>query len=516
MRTRWLYGFCVLAAPHLAQAAASCMISPLPDWAANAIYSYPTAAQRPQMLKAALSERYDLSQIRDVNADALLDQLIPAMLTAADERQFKVQIDKAMAVFNCQNAPSAAVAGAPPAGNAVGRGAKGEDVKVPRVITSNPVVPGPPPASSMAATASVAPDRATQLKGYAAASRRGLDDLDKNLGEMQNLNTEQCKALHGSDWRYFHDCVAHRTQDLYDANRANYQVISDANKVANEAGATGDDVSTIKNYFIAAQQPTAMSDTLASARSARYGLYAGPSYSLRGNGAWTSGSEIVARFESDVHDADNWMCFAGVWCRTVSEFSYRTLTPVTPAAPATTNGANARLRTASALATDPAPAAEFDPFSASSGIFRYTGGYQLHFNDWFGVMGVAGLTALREEDAQNVRTKPRLGIGAHFQTFYGDGALGQLFFGYVDDFSWKRVIATDDPAKPKNEHNYARWVVDGLFFMPGVDLGGFQLAARVTADAPIDRRGPSDVRVSILLHKDLNGWLKSTADSTGN
>jgi len=129
---------------------------------------------------------------------------------------------------------------------------------------------------------------------------------------------------------------------------------------------------------------------------------------------------------------------------------------------------------------------------------------------------VAGLSALHTGSTDGVQTKPRVGFGLHFQDLYADGALGQISLGYAHDLLWQRDIPADsaqpDGAKA-HENNFDRWVVDGLLFLPDVKLGNFQIAARLTADTPINRRGPSDVRASVLLYYDLNKWLENTFDS---
>lgn len=326
----------------------------------------------------------------------------------------------------------------------------------------------------------------------AEATNTALKELDDSVSKMAGMTAANCVS---ADSRSVTNCLANGTEKLYYDNKRSYDVVKKANGVATAPGAGGEGAELIKADYEAAQPLILTSESLAGARLARYGLFVGPSYSLGGDGSWKSGGEFIARFESAVQDHVPFLCpQQAAWCRTGSEFSYHTVAALDKKNDSGTSSS--------------------DPFKESGGIFRYTGALQVHANDWFGAMGIMGLTALKTDAETGLRTRPRFGAGMHFQTLYSDGALGQLFAGYVNDRIWDRPVALDalhPDAGTRIEKNYSRWVIDGLFFIPGIDIGGFRLVTRLTADAPVNRRGPSDVRASILLHYDLNKWLDGVA-----
>ncbi|HEY0178464.1 MAG TPA: hypothetical protein VGC30_02395 [Dokdonella sp.] len=519
-KSRWAAAL-LAGAPLCAHAASSCERSTVPDWAAKAILAYPKPAERPAMLVAALEEHYDTRSIAAVDVELVLLQLAPAMLGARSPDELKARIERTMALFHCES--TARNAGA----STTNRVVANADTFLPREETARAVEAlvnahapqnaddaSPKSAGTLAAAAGDQ-DRAGQLDTLAKASDQALGELTKNTVFLERLSAKNC-AKDRSGRKVAADefgdagCLAARTQDLGDANRRSYHVIVDANKIATTASAGGAAAESIKQDYAAAHDWIARSTSLVEARLPRYGLYVGPTYSLSNDGSWKSGGEFLARFESAVLDHTSYLCPPiAAWCRTGSEFSYRTL-----AALDKKSGDPAAAPNAKADADE-----SLNPFAQSGGIFRYTGAMQMHFSDTFGVMGLAGVTGLHTDTTDGVRTRPRFGAGVHFQTLYGEGGLGQLFAGYVNDRVWDRPVPLDrtvPDGATRTQKNYDRWVIDGLFFIPDIDVGGFQLVARLTADTPINRRGPSDVRASLLLHHDLNGWISAHAPKKGD
>jgi hypothetical protein len=229
-------------------------------------------------------------------------------------------------------------------------------------------------------------------------------------------------------------------------------------------------------------------------RSASYGIYIGPSMALKDGGDWKSGSEFLFRAQTEAFDSANRFCLGpATWCRGYYEISY---TDPERAIPAET------------------PAAElpFDPFKDSKGVVRARAGLYTHINEWSGIETAVGMTSPVLDGLSFNRLEPHVRVGAHFQTPYNDGAVGEVSFGYEHDRSAQRFVPavvtdgqTTTPAATYESFN--RFYFDGTLMFPNLQLGGWRLAARLAADAPLNGNEEADVRASILLYYPFSQWL---------
>jgi hypothetical protein len=473
----------LLIAAKSAMAEGSCLrAGELPGWKVNLVLSFPTIAERPGLLWKVVSEHYALENAEGVDAQGLLQQMLPSLIAGAkDSESLTAELTKALGYFHCSSS---------------GRGSSEE----------------------LAAKTADESDTHELLKKAEAASERGLQELQEHvpcLVGMSNHDHEcSCRMNAGSVEAHApigcDGSLDERTHRLHRANLASFAVIRDADKQAEAVDSGSAEAKRIKGHIGNATSLINQSTSIDSIREPRNGLFVGPSFSLKDDGGWENGGEIVAQFESGVKDplgmletlCPNFDFVA--WCRMGSEFSYRTIGALDTSTdmPASAAGrSNAKADGSGAI----------NPFDKSGGFFRMTGHAQIHFSEWFGIQGILGLSALHTGSSDGLITQPRVGIGAHFQTLYADGALGQMFVGYVHDRVWRRDVPIDamnPETEFRDEKNYNRWLIDGLFFLPSVEIGGFRVAARLTADAPINHRGPSDVRASLLFHHDFGAFVE--------
>jgi len=270
-------------------------------------------------------------------------------------------------------------------------------------------------------------------------------------------------------------------------NRRLIRQLEDARIIASAAAPFSAVEQDVLTGVTIAQEYLNRSAKYVSVRSPQYGFYAGPNFSLSGNGNWKEGGEFLGRFDSEVYEPgflpQDW------WLRGYTDISYQSISALE--------------------ATDGATQPEENVFASAGGYWRFNSGMQVHPWDWVGVQTSVGLSSLPNA-TDRTRLEPRASTGVHFQTLYGDGALGRVFIGYAYDEFWEREVF-NDPANPAAgthvEDNVHRYNVDALFMLP-FSAYKFHMAARMFADAPIDGEGPSDARFSILFYYDLNGWLE--------
>lgn len=211
---------------------------------------------------------------------------------------------------------------------------------------------------------------------------------------------------------------------------------------------------------------------------------------LQGDGRWRSGTEFLGRFETEVRPKGSNYCFFGTHCRAVSELSIRT------PGKARETGAGLPL----------------SPFE-EEGVVRIGQLHRHNLNDWGGVEYGFGVASQIRGSGDDLRIRPFYRLGAHFQTLYADGLLGELSLGYLHDRSRSRFIAQPVPpgAAPSfvRQDFHDRVYVEALGLFPNLALGGWRLAARLAADVPLDGDDPADLRASILFYYAFNDWLSS-------
>jgi hypothetical protein len=229
---------------------------------------------------------------------------------------------------------------------------------------------------------------------------------------------------------------------------------------------------------------------LEGTRGPFYGLYAGPNFLLQDGGDWKEGVEIFASFNTEAFDRQN--CpFAWV-CRGFFDVTF-----ATPDTFPTEVEDDEQL-----------PIAVFD----TKGRVRIRAGGQAHWNEYAGLELGVGVTSPISDQSSSVRGEPRFHIGAHFQTAYADRAIGDAFIGYARDKAWERLVDRDGnlstTADQVIQERFDRLLFEGTLIFPRLELGGFSLAARLSADLPWSGDTQSELRTSILLYYPLNSWLE--------
>lgn len=221
-----------------------------------------------------------------------------------------------------------------------------------------------------------------------------------------------------------------------------------------------------------------------------YGFYAGPSFLLQDGGDWKSGTEVYANFVTEAFDRGH--CLLWWMCRAYFDASF-----VTPDAfPSEVEDDST------------SPIAVFD----SKGRLRIRGAVQAHWSDWLGAEVGVGVTSPISDRSTSVRAESCAHIGAHFQTAFPDRAVGEVFLGYARDKSWERLVDADGDltttADQRVEERFDRLILDGTLLFPGVELGGFSLGVRLSADVPWSGDTQSEIRGSILLYYSFNKELE--------
>jgi hypothetical protein len=249
-------------------------------------------------------------------------------------------------------------------------------------------------------------------------------------------------------------------------------------------------LSSSRTFFADELERYRDSVALEALRGPSYGLYAGPSFSLNEEDGFDEGVEVLASFNTEPN--------RGSLFRFV-KFSRGVF--------------DVRFLSGSSFPTE-TEEGEDVPVSVfkSTGELRLRARYQVHLSDWVGFEGGVGATSLVSDSSSFTRVEPRTDIALRFQTKYTDRAIGELVMGYSYDESWRRVLDTDGDLSTTMdrvvEKQFDRIFVEGTLLLPTVDLGGFSLGARSSANFPTSGSTESELRASILLYYPFNAWLE--------
>lgn len=229
-------------------------------------------------------------------------------------------------------------------------------------------------------------------------------------------------------------------------------------------------------------------------------LFLGPSFTVNGSDKFKTGAELSALYDGGAGSVLN----AG---RLIVEFSYKT------------NGVVDTEREAGADAPEINPN---DVIRSSPGQIRFSAGASTGVSDYYSVALTGGLSTIPGGGGDFPKPlRPHGQLSFLHRSFLGEGLYSRLSLGYAFDRYWlNREIVTaataDAPAVTRADKAYNRFVVEGLVLTSGVEApAGISYAGRVTLNTPISGRGPSEVRLSILISMSFLDFFKKLAPTAG-
>jgi hypothetical protein len=288
---------------------------------------------------------------------------------------------------------------------------------------------------------------------------------------------------------------------------------------------------TMKDQFehkaagVSKEQVDAAADALEQAEQnalltlPNYGLYVGPAFVQDSEGGFAPRAEFYAKFDSgrlhydicELMQSGRGKCSGDNeaidgWLRGFFDIDYISKD--------TNEEGEAPAETPATLAADP-----LDVFGRDDGRIQVNAGVQWHpfefVTDLVGFSAGVGLTApqedgddSREEGVRRGRT--RWFAGLHSQTTYRFG-IGEVFLGVAKDQYYDVRCSTDNVPVGCGDFSQ-RYLAEGTFALANDKATDWSLVGKVSADFPRDHDGESDVTVSVLLRKDLDGFLSSFGD----
>jgi len=152
-----------------------------------------------------------------------------------------------------------------------------------------------------------------------------------------------------------------------------------------------------------------------------------------------------------------------------------------------------------------------NPFTSGKGILKFSASIDPGYLSNNGTEGLGtrlgvGFTTRPNDTATDVDTASRVFGGVVFRAIYGENAttnsgVGEVFLGLSHDRFWRfseKGTGADAIERTINEKN--RFIVDGRMDLPGIlNSDQVRIHARVFADLPLSGKGPSDIRLSLLL-----------------
>lgn len=217
-------------------------------------------------------------------------------------------------------------------------------------------------------------------------------------------------------------------------------------------------------------------------------LFTGPTLSLNGDDKFKTGFEVSALFDGG---AGSFFKIGRIF----TDFTYQT------------KGSVDVMREMDGSVTQP----NADQlFRKDSGVLRFnvgasTGVGKTKRYSAFLSTGLSTIPGAGGDFPQALR--PRVAIGMLGRTFISEGMYTRLSLSVAHDEYWKTATGTT-PADTKVINSYERGVVEGLVLIPQLSNGGVTLAGRISLDTPLDGKGPSEVRLSVLASANFGDFLQ--------
>lgn len=221
---------------------------------------------------------------------------------------------------------------------------------------------------------------------------------------------------------------------------------------------------------------------------AQLSLFTGPTLSLNGDDKFKTGFEVSALFDGGAGSA------FGIG-RLFSDFNYQTKGSVTVMAE---DDGSVSQPGANQLFREDKGYLKFN-VGASTG-FGQSGRYSAFMST-----GLSTIPGVGGDFPQALR--PRVALGMLARSFVSEGMYTRLSVSVAHDEYW--TTATGNPTDGVRIINsYERGVVEALVLVPQLSTSGVTLAGRIGLDTPLDGKGPSEVRLSVLASVSFGDFLK--------
>lgn len=240
-----------------------------------------------------------------------------------------------------------------------------------------------------------------------------------------------------------------------------------------------------------------------------YGLFVGPAFTLDSEGGFQPRAEFYAKFDS-----------GRLFYRNPIKALNHVIKQDTPNPDQVASGWVRGYFDASYITEDNTeseqPADSLDLFGRDNGRMRVNAGVQWHpmsqYGDWLGLQAGVGLTVPQEDGDTDRTTGKRAGrtrwfAGLHSQTTYRYG-IGEVFLGLGDDRFYDIACVGELQAPSCGDFSH-RYLAEGTFTLADNTGSDWSVVGKITADIPRDHEGNSDIILSVLLRRDLDGYLAS-------
>lgn len=349
-----------------------------------------------------------------------------------------------------------------------------------RALAATPVVKAqanvPPPAAN---TAAVAEETVREAVTEAAmAVEHGTRDMAILHGMWTSLGKpNRATADFLAARRRIADCADLVLADLM-AN-AKIPGAMAAEKPENVATAANVEIARRDYVYLAHEQ---------NYDEAQLTVFTGPTLALNGDDKFRTGYEVSALFDGGAGS------FMGRG-RTFADFSYQTKGSVDVAAE--DDGSL------------PQPGAN-ELFRKDKGYLRFnigasTGIGATNRYSIFTSGGLSTIPGIGGDFPQALR--PRYAVGMLGRVFISEGFYTRLSMSVAHDEYW-RTATGSTPETLRMINSYERGVIEAVVLIPKLSASGVTLAGRLGLDTPLDGKGPSEVRLSVLASVNFGDFLQ--------
>lgn len=341
--------------------------------------------------------------------------------------------------------------------------------------------------AELTAKNAVAPEETIPADSDQTVGDRAADALEAVQSNASSLETLRYLWDDGAHYEPAHRIESLRLRErIVDCSERAYAVTSSQAEVVKKLDAESAQAAQAGAILLNAREDYVYVAQQQNYDRPQLSIFTGPTLSLNGDDKFKTGFEVAALFDGGAGSLFG-------YGRVFGDFIYQTRGSVDVAKE--TDGSVGQ------------PNAD-QLFRNDKGLLRFNTGVSTGIDSdnrysAFVSGGLSTIPGIGGDFPQALR--PRYAVGMLGRAFVSEGLYTRLSLSVAHDEYWRQPSGAD---ATQVINSFERGVVEALVLAPKLSASGVVLAGRITLDTPLDGKGPSEVRFSVLASLDFGSFLQ--------